>query len=185
MEGPINRQENLDIKVRIAGPEDWQSYRDLILEAIDSPDQEMFNLTPGEEESEQRKKEDKEKTEEKWRAEVSDTNERFVVLSFVKEEGVGMGVAMRYAVEDEKDTWKISFGYVKNKFRNLGIQKKIIEARLDEIKKRGGKKVVVLVKAHNAASIGNLEKFGFGKVRPTRLKSDGSPIGYVMVLELS
>lgn len=184
MEGPINKQENIDIKVRIAGPEDWQSYRDLILEAIDGPDQGMFNLTPGEEESEQRKKEDKEKTEDKWREEVSDTNERFVMLSFVKDEGVGMGVAMKKDFDGEKDAWRISFGYVKDKFRNSGIQKKLIEERLAEIKKRGGKKVTALVKAHNAPSIGNLEKFGFEKVRVTRLNPDGSPIGYFMVLKL-
>jgi len=146
-------QKNLDVKIKLATPEDWQKCRDLRLEAITGEDREMFGLTPEEETIE------KNKSEQEWRAE-SNSDTMFSVLAWNDAEAIGLARAK----QEEEKVWRIRNGYVKPEFRKMGIGQKMFALRLGEIKRRGATKVRTGIKPDNVASLHVAEKFGFKKV---------------------
>jgi ribosomal protein S18 acetylase RimI-like enzyme len=167
-------QEKPDVRIEIATEKDWEVYRDLRLEAIDSADAEMLGFTPGERESEEKKITEKKKTEADWRKDLSNPD-IFISLSLEGADVVGMGSARKR--EKEKD-WYMGSGYIKKNFRGRGIGEKMFAARLNEIRIRSGEKVTIGVKASNARSIHIAELFGFKKV-----KSYSSILGFSMELK--
>jgi len=176
LENQSSKQEKLDIRVEIATEKDWEACRDLRMNAIDSSDAEMLGFTSGEEKSEKKKLQEKIKTEADWKKELSSLD-IFWVLSWEGSQVVGQGLAKKR--EEQKDWWMGS-GYIKNEedFRGKGIGKKMFAVRLNEIKKRGGEKVRMGVKAANHTSIHIAELFGFKKV-----VEDSDDIGFLMELK--
>ncbi|PIR68523.1 hypothetical protein COU49_00580 [Candidatus Nomurabacteria bacterium CG10_big_fil_rev_8_21_14_0_10_35_16] len=144
------RQEKLDLKIEVAGPEDWKIVRDLRVEAITGPDARMFGLT---------KKgtiQESNRSEQEWRDELSG-DKTFAVLSWSGSNPVGFG----RAILREDGAWRIRNGYVKNEFRGVGIGEQIFKMRLDEIRRRGGKQVITSIRPDNLGSLHIAEKFGF------------------------
>lgn len=159
MEGSnlIHKNEQLDIKVELATEKDWEVYKELRLLAISGKDKEIMGSTP-----EQIVKENA-RSEQEWKKDLS-SDDMFIVLSWNGSNAVGMGRAMEK--DEDTELWYMDSGYVRKDedFRNKGIGKGIFKARLDEIKKRGGKKVFLGIKSNNAPSIHVAESFGFKKV---------------------
>lgn len=166
-------QEKLKIEVRMAGPDDWQTYKDLRLEAINSKDSEMFGFTPGDLSDNKRKAVEASKTEKDWREDLAKSN-FFVFLVFQGSIAIGMGIA-KY--RGEQGDWYMASGYIKEGFRNKGIGKKLFATRLSKIKEMHGKKVTLAVKAINTRSIHVAEYFGFKKIA-----EDTSNTGFYMQL---
>lgn len=154
-------QEKLFIKVDIATEKDWETCRDLRLEAIDSPDAEMFGFTSGQEKSEENKAKEIAKTEGDWKKELSDPD-MFMVLARNGSEAVGMARAFKKT----ENWWHMGWIYTKENFRRKGFGKMMTAKRLDEIKKRGPNVnlVTVFIKVGNEKSIKNCRSFGFEKV---------------------
>ena len=167
------KNEQLDIKVEIATPENWEAYKELMFDAITGDKKEMFRSTPEKVTIVQNKKENE------WKADLSNDN-MFIVLSWNGSEAVGMGSARKK--DETQGLWNMSHGYVKKDFRNKDIGNKMFKARLDEIIKRGGKKVFLGIEANNENSIHIAEKFGFKKI----IKPEDSPgSGHYMELDLT
>lgn len=150
-------QEKPAVELRLAGPEDWRVCKELRLLQHSGNDAGMFGVTP--ENRNQRISKIEIKNEEEWKKELSDEN-IFIVLPWVGSEVAGIGSAKKREIEKD---WYIFSGYVKENFRSMGIGKKMFAARLEEIRKRGGVKVMLSVKAVNATSIQIAEFFGFKK----------------------
>jgi len=152
-----NTSEKLDLKVELATKEDLEGYKKLRLEAVKGGDAEMFAATP-----ESIKKEE-EKTDKQWIEDMLGPNS-FIVVARNGDEIIGMGAA-RKETEDGSQ-WRMRQGYVQPKFRNSPerIGRQMFQARLDEIKKRGAKSVMTVVKSNNAVSTHIIESFGFKKV---------------------
>jgi ribosomal protein S18 acetylase RimI-like enzyme len=148
-----NTQEELDIKVKFATPDDWEKCKKLRLLSIKEYPK-VFGATP------ERVQEEQEKNEEQWRKETC-SEDAFSVLAWNNQDVVGLGRSRR---REGEGVWNIRNAYVKPKFHNMGIQQKMIALRLSEIIRRGGKKVVMGVEKSNSVSMHNAEKFGF-KVR--------------------
>ncbi len=165
-----SKQEQLDVRVEIAKPEDWEAYKEIRLMAITGNDAEMFGVTS----DPSRVKEEQSRGDIEWKKNLSSTD-MFIVLSWINTQVVGMGLARK---REEKQDWYMGHGYVKENFRGMEAGKKMFAKRLDEIRKRGGTRVTIGVKAYNNTSIHIAESFCFTKV------DDGvSLIGLYMVLE--
>ena len=152
------KNEQLDIKVEIATEKDWEAYKKLRLLAITKDKEIMGGTTP------EQIIEEQARNEGEWKKDLS-SKDMFVVLSWNGSEAIGMGRARE---KDEiEGLWYMDSGYVKEDgdFRNKGIGKGIFKARLDEIKKRGGKKVFLGILANNTPSIRVAESFGCKKMK--------------------
>ncbi|MES2930303.1 MAG: GNAT family N-acetyltransferase [Patescibacteria group bacterium] len=170
---PKPNQENLPIKVEVATLNDWEDCKNLRIEEISGKDSEMFGFFAKEDlEKEQNK------NKEDWQRRLSQDNE-FFVLSRVNSQAVGFGNAMK----KDNNLWRIRWGFVKEKFRGHGIQKKIIILRLKEILKRGGKIVESGVVAKNEKSFKNLTEIGF-KIADTHMIRE-EIYSYTMTVDLS
>ena len=84
----------------------------------------------------------------------------FIVLSWADSKAVGMGRALE---EPEKGVWRMGAVYTNPDFRRKGFGTKMIATRLEEIKRRGGKKVLSSAQSSNKDSINRIESFGFEK----------------------
>jgi RimJ/RimL family protein N-acetyltransferase len=169
------KNEQLDIKTELATEKDWEAYKELRLLALSGKDKEIMGSTP------QQIIKEKAKSEQEWKKDLS-SDDMFVVLSWNGSNAIGMGRAMKK--DEDTELWYMDSGYVKEygDFRNKGIGKGIFKARLDEIKKRGGKKVFLGIKSNNAPSIHVAESFGFKKVDKDE---DSSDKGYYFELNLT
>lgn len=143
--------------VKLASVDDWQACKELRLMMCKGNDAKMFGITP--ENREEIIKEEEAESEKEWKEKLSGDGV-FGVLAWSGSEPIGTGFAKR---REDKEDWFIYSGYVRPGFRG-GVGKKIFAARLFEIIKRGGKKVVLGVKAINATSIHVAESFCFKKV---------------------
>lgn len=146
-------KEKLSVRVEIAKPEDWKAVRDLRVEAITGPDARMFGLTK------KATMQESNRSEQEWRDELS-SDKTFAVLSWNGSDPTGFG----RAILKEDGAWRIRNGYIKKEFRGQGIGEEIFRARLDEIRRRGGKRVVVSIRPDNKVSLRIAEKFGFNPV---------------------
>ena len=146
-------QEKLAIKVEIATEKDWEAYKQLKLMAITGKDKKMLGISSGQIKREQNR------TEKEWRQDFYGEN-KVVVLAKNDFEVVGMGLARK---RQEDGTWHMFFGYVRENFRNRGIGQRMFASRLNEIRKRGGKRVTIAVEDKNIISIHLAESFGFKK----------------------
>ncbi len=144
-------QEGLDVKIEMATEKDWQEVKDLRLESILGESAQFLAPPPD------MLKAELEKRDQEWQSELTPREDMFTVLARIGNEAVGIGRAIKE--KDEKDAWRIRWMYVKPKFRNKGIQKKVIDARIKEIKKRGGKKAIAIIS--NPISIQNAKSSGF------------------------
>lgn len=151
------KQEKLAIEIKIAGPDDWEKCKKLRDEAISGEDAEMFGFVPGEEESIKESTKEKGKKEKDWRKDLS-KKDSFIVLAQNDSEPIGIARAS----QKTEDSWHMGWVYVKDNFRSLGVGKRMIVERLNEIRKRGGSKVTVFIK--NEISLHNCESLGFKKV---------------------
>jgi hypothetical protein len=167
-----NTSEKLDLKIEVAKEEDWEQYKNLRLIAMTSEDKEMLGSTP------ELVEKARARTDQEWKDDITAKN-MFVMLSKNGSEAIGMGIA---ADDLENGIWRMGSGFVKPEFRNTPerVGRNMFAARLEEIKKRGGKKVMIGVKAVNATSIHIAESFGFKK-----REEDASEKGYWMVLDLT
>ena len=168
-----NKQERLAVKIEIARPEDWKKYKEIWLQAIKSPEREMFASTY------ELIREEEKRVDEEWQGDIFKgdklRSDMFVLLSWKDFEVVGMN----RAEEEEPGVWYLSSAYVKPEFRG-GLGTRMFATRLKEILKRGGRKVTGAVKKNNLRNIHIAEKFGFKIVGET-----GSGQGYLIELDLT
>ena len=155
---PENLEKNKE-SIRIATEKDWQAYRDLTIEAIDSPDSEMLGFIPGDKKSESEKQREKAKTERQWKKILEKRDDMFVLLSWSGSKIAGFNAAIR----KRNNNWYIHSGYVSPEFRG-GLGKRMFAARLNEIRNRGGIKVWFDVKSNNGKTVTIAETFGFEEV---------------------
>lgn len=165
-EGKISKQEKLQIEIRLAGPKDWQAYKELRLEAINGPDENMFGPVQA--------SRDRLKSDQDWQNDLLPSLDKFTVLLWINGKAVGIGLARK---RNNEDTWFLNSGYIKPEFRG-GLGRKLLASRLDEIEKRGGYKVDVLIRVNNAKSIHLCESFGF-------VKQNEDTTWYAMELDLN
>lgn len=171
----IPNQEKLAVRIEIATEKDWKVYKEIRLLALSSKDAEMLGFSYGDFFSE------KTRDEEEWRRDLS-RNDMFIVLSWSGSDVVGMG----HAVRESPDVWSMTYDYVKESFRKMGIQKRMLAERLREIKKRGGLKVTGIAMTNNTATIRANEFFGFKKTGTISIKVDEeSRSAYTLELDLT
>lgn len=150
MERQPGKQEKLEVKVRIANPDEWKDCKDLRIASITGPDATFLIGAPGVLEKEMQK------TDEEWQKETN-SEKMFAVLARSGSSAVGLGRTKML----EDGSWQVRNGYVKPEFRGQGIQPKMIALRLKEIIRRGGKKAMTGIRVENSVSLNNVEEFGF------------------------
>ena len=126
----LKNKEGISIKVEVIGPEDWNEYRDIWLEALEQ-DPQAFAASL---------KLESRKTEEDWRGELL-KDEEFCILA----KSGSLPVSMVDVREQKKGFWHVVSFYTKGDFRKKGIGEEVIKKVLEEIKKKGGKKVTLVV----------------------------------------
>jgi len=147
--------EQLGVKIELATEEDWEDYKNLRIEAINT-DPDAFSLT------------DKKKAARQINRDVSewknDTKEQIVVLSKQNSRAVGM----TKGIKREEGVFSINAVYVTPDFRkrNTGadVAREMIEKVLEEIKKNGGTQARLWVKSSNDNAIKLYENLGFKKI---------------------
>jgi ribosomal protein S18 acetylase RimI-like enzyme len=144
-------QEKLALKIEIALEKDWESYKNLRLEAINGADKDMFGPKAA--------ARDREKTDEEWQDDLVPQENKFTVLSWAGSLPVGMGAARE---KEETGFWHVGSDYVKPEHRG-GTGRKILAFRLKEIINRGGKKVEAGIKPGNRPSMRLYESIGFNE----------------------
>ena len=168
------KNEQLDIKVKLATEKDWEAYKELRLLAITASDKEIMGSTP------EQIIEEQARSEQDWKDDLS-SEEMFVVLARNGSEAIGMSLARQK--DDITGLWYMGSAYIKegDDFRGKGIGKKMFRTRLDEIKRRGGKKVFLGIKKNNERSIHVAKSFGFIQIDKSE---DNLDDGYYLELEL-
>jgi len=152
----INPQEKMDISMKMATPEDWKAYRDLCLLTVRPDTSKIMGITH-EDVIDTRIRKAKE-----WRQDLS-RKDKFVVLSWNGSEPIGMGVS-----ENQGGfTWILGSFYVKEKFRGKIFPNKALAVFSEEIKRRGGSRIVLAVALNNKRAIDLYEKVGFRKIDPS------------------
>lgn len=170
-EDPFKSKETLAVRVEIAKPGDWKAYKELRLLAIAGKDAEMFGVTDKPEVLEA----EKNKLDKAWEYDIS-SDDTFVLLSWQGSEAVGM---IR-AKEIETGVWYLTSGYTKENSRGKIFAPSAFKVILKEIKKRGGTKIKIGVKAHNKIMIGIATTLGFKKVN-----AELNAPGFYMELDLN
>jgi ribosomal protein S18 acetylase RimI-like enzyme len=144
--------EKLHVETRMAGPEDWEAYKKIRLEAITGEDAGMFGPKGV--------ARDKTKSDQEWQKDLSQSENMFTVLSWNGSEVISLGNARK---KEEKGFWHMGSAYVKPEFRG-GNGRKMLEFIIQEIINRGGSKIEVGVRPDNERSIRLCESLGFKKV---------------------
>ncbi len=170
--------EKLSLSIKIASKKDLKDYRDIRLLASSSDDASMLGFSKDNYAWEENREEDE------WQEDLS-RHDMFAVLARSDSEVVGMG----HAVQESAQVWKVTYDYVQESFRRMGIQKKMLAERLKEIKKRGGLKVRGVVLTQNIGSISTLKFFGFTgfeevSTKPMRVGKELKP-AYEVELDLT
>ncbi len=160
-------REALDIKVRIATPDDWQALKKIRLAAIDSEDVKMFGP--------KLVAKDRARTDEQWKEELSpDNKDLFYVLASEGSEIKGMGRSSYYS---DEDAWYISSAWTEKDFRGRVFPRTALSLFKDEIKKRGGSKVIIGVKSNNTRSMSLYKALGFKLTSTSVLAKFGKILG--------
>lgn len=148
-------------------PDDWQDYRAIRLEALQT--ESHFFGTGYEEELNE--------TEEQWRKRLSHSIGAYWGL-FYETECVGLtGIWPR---QKENDTLLLRSSYIRSQHRGMGLSGLFYTARIEWAKAHGYKRLVVYHREGNEASKAANQKFGF---RYTHTESmdwpDGSADGHI------
>jgi ribosomal protein S18 acetylase RimI-like enzyme len=150
-----NNQEKLDMSVKFATPEDWDAFRDLRIEALDSDDQKKFTGENPEYGNEERSR-----TPEEWK-ELLARKDIFSVLMLAGTKPVGSVEV--YENHTQKGVYGISRAYVNKEFRGSSVKKQFAFL-LKEVVRRGGTEVVYGVWHENKGILLLSESFGFKKI---------------------
>lgn len=142
--------EQLNIKVELAGENDWEDLQKIRLEAVDTNPAE-FSLTKKDVLKEHKK------DESEWKKVL---REEIVVLSRCNSKPAGMVKG----VDRKGGIFSINNTYTSPNFRKMGIAKGMIKMVLEEIKKRGGTYARLWVKTSNENGIKLYENLGFKKL---------------------
>jgi ribosomal protein S18 acetylase RimI-like enzyme len=152
-----NKNEQL-VMVKIATPEDWESYKKMRLAAITSEEKDMF----GRDSDAERVEEEKNRPDEDWQADLSrDKIDQFVVLAWKGSEAIGI---VRAKERPEKRVWYLASAYTAKDSRGEVFPPKVLTEIISEVRKRGGSKVLMGVKAKNETMIHLATLLGFKKV---------------------
>jgi hypothetical protein len=164
-------QERLHIEIRVAGPEDWEAYKQIRTIAVNSKDANFLNTI----EVVKDKIRNTVNDNEKWKKDLN-RDDFFVFLAWSQNNVVGMG----YAVDQGKGIWRLGGGYVLDNFRGIHVGRKMWTARIREIQKRGGLKVVTGIKYKNKKTQNLAQSIDFQEVdfltRVMRTKSIITPL---------
>ena len=140
-------------KPEIIREEDWEKYKNIRLDAVKN-DPEAFSSSLEKE---------LKKTEQEWRKDLSDTDNKFFVtidnIANNKE-----AVSMAGAIKVEESMWRVLSVYTKVDFRKKGFSEEIIKKILEEIKNiKNGKEVYLFVNKSEKqeSAIKLYEKLGF------------------------
>lgn len=151
-------KENFTVRVETATPKDWEAYKKLRLMAITGKDTEMLDSTSV--------KRDLKKSDEDWQKDLAESNDSYWKMAWTGNEAVGMA----QAINRGSGVWHLVSVYSREDLRGKGIGKKLYIAHIDEIRKRGGLKIITGIKYRNARALGLALSFGFKKVGfPTRV----------------
>jgi predicted GNAT family acetyltransferase len=128
-----NSSEKLDIKFKIATPDDWEECKRMRILSLASDDGVMLGVVSGN--REEILKKENEKGEKEWKDELSNSNK----IIFLLENG-NESIGLSRATQSEKGIWDLYNSYIKKEFQGHGFGKKLFATRLKEIIKHGGKK---------------------------------------------
>ena len=142
------KNEKLNLTIEIVNERDWEDYKKIWLEAMEKEPL-AYWIT------EDNKKSTSQKTEKEWREELNDSNS---VIFLSKNNNIPIGMAQVLLKNEE---YRIRRVYLNEDFRGSGFGEKMVILALDEIKKRGGKKVVLNVVDTQGAAKKMYEKLGF------------------------
>ncbi|MCM2339468.1 MAG: GNAT family N-acetyltransferase [Burkholderiales bacterium] len=146
--------EELELHIEIAKEGDWEDYRRIRLEAIEK-EPNAYHAT------EESKKLESNYSEEKWKKDLTG-DDTFVALSKNKDVPVGMAHAL--VRSETKDDWAVRSVYLNKKFRGRGHGEEIMNFLLNEIKRRGGKRVTLNVINTQKEAKMLYEKLGFESI---------------------
>ncbi|MEK7227854.1 MAG: GNAT family N-acetyltransferase [Patescibacteria group bacterium] len=155
------------VKVEIAKEKDLRSYRELRSLAITGADKELFGSSLEMIDSENSR------SEKEWIEDIVSLD-KFVVLAQQDYKAIGMA-----SVIQKGEGWYLRSFFVKEDFRNNGAGKTICATGLNEIRRRGGKRVFLHVRNGNDIPNHIFESFGFKKTQ-----DDSTGVGYFMELAL-
>ena len=148
-----NNSEKLDIKFRLAGPDDWEKCKKIRIMSLASDDGRMLGVTAKNKEKLLKKEENK--SEDEWRAELSDVNK----ITFLPENGED-SIGISRATKARNNAWNLHNTYIEKAFRDKGFGKKLFAERLREIIKRGGTEARGFIKIDNITNLHIVECFG-------------------------
>jgi len=169
-----SQNEQLGIRAKIATPEDWQSYKNMRIAAITGEDKEMFGVDS----DPLRVEEEKKRLDTDWQNDLSaDKIDQFVVLAWVGSEAIGI---VRVKERPEKGIWYLTSGYSKKDSRGKVFPPKVFTEIVNEVRKRGGSKVLMGVKAKNQTMIRLATLLGFRKV-----ETEPDAPGFYMELDIN
>jgi GNAT superfamily N-acetyltransferase len=98
---------------------------------------------------------------EKLSKQIPESSFRFVPQHKVFAVFVGEEMAAFAVVNNPRGHWVFRQCVVDRKWRGNGFQRLLIEARLDYIKSKGGRKVTVGIDPKNTKSLNNILSYGF------------------------
>ena len=163
--------------LRALGPDEWQSYKALRLDALLS-DPDSFGSTYAETAI---------KSDELWRTEFAPVKER-KVFAEIDGDLVGMaGVCFERTDDGDVEAYLVGV-YTKSAYRGQGIAAKLIQALIDDLRNDGEVQIFYLEVHQDAAGAIRLyESLGFvrGEPVPDFVRSDGAVYPkYLMSLRL-
>lgn len=127
--------ERLHLTTEIATEKDWEDYKKIRLEAIEKEPM-AFYATKNSKEKEYNR------SDEEWKSDLANTD-AFVTLS--KNNSVPVGMVQAISKIENKTQWHIRGVYLNKNFRGGGYGREMMNLILNEIKRRGGKKVTLNV----------------------------------------
>ncbi len=150
---PVETSEKIAVTVGLATPEDWQNYKNVIIEAFTSHP-EAF--------SEKQLADAVSRTDDQWKAGFSNSENSFAVLAKAGEEAIGAVGARRTRLEG---VWFGTSLYLSPKFQidRFSTVRKMLEETEAELRSRGARKVFLYLKeGEGRERIKKLyERFGF------------------------
>ncbi|MDD5720874.1 MAG: GNAT family N-acetyltransferase [Candidatus Pacebacteria bacterium] len=162
-ENPLKNKEKLALKIEIATEKDWEEYKKIRCEAIDTDPEGSGKYFKDEARVERNQ------TDNEWK---EDLGKSIIVLARNGSEVIGIIKGVKSPNSDELRVWRINSVFLKPNFRKSvigeNIAERMLKTILDEEKRKGAEKVRLWVLVSRGAAIKLYEKFGFEKLDEER-----------------
>ncbi len=164
IDGPRDLEQK-KFSIGLATPDDWEAIKAARVRAL-TEEPVIFDTTP------ERLEGEASIDEETWRGMLTRPN-MFVVLAREGSNVVGIGTAQKFyngPGDFDPDNWKLHTTFVEKKFRDKDMGRKILEMKINEIRRRGGKRIFASIRKDNAPMMGLVRSLGF--IEATQLSDE-------------